>query len=218
MRNTEKDEIEMAAKREAMITEGFRLFSENGIEPVSMQQIADASRIGVATVYRYFSTKLSLVVEIGTKKWEEFGEHVMSVRASRNVDAMSAAEELGFYLDFYIDLYQNHKDLLRFNQDFNNYVRHERASAEELAPYISAVSAFGRMFHNVYEKGKHDGTIRTELSEDKMFAATSHIMLAVAVRYAQGLVYLAENENDRTEEYTLLKNMILREYVVGYDK
>ena len=214
MRNIEKDELEMAAKREAMLKEGFRLFSEKGIEPVTMQQIADASRIGVATVYRYYLNKLSLVIAIGKQKWDEYGEYVLKVRTERNADAMSAAEELAFYLDFYIDLYQNHKDLLCFNQDFNNFVKHERATAEELMPYLSAIGAFRKMFNSVYEKGKRDGTIRTDLPEDKMFAATSHIMMAVGVRYAQGLVYLADNESDRTEEYTMLRNMILREYVV----
>lgn len=214
MRNIEKDEIEMAAKREAMMKEGFRLFSEKGIEPVTMQQIADASGIGVATVYRYYTNKLSLVVAIGKQKWDEYSEYVLKERAERGADAMTAAEELAFYLDFYIDLYQNHKDLLCFNQDFNNFVKHERASAEDLMPYLSAIGAFRTMFNAVYEKGKRDGTIRTDLPEDKMFAATSHIMMAVGVRYAQGLVYLADNESDRTEEYTLLRNMILREYVV----
>ncbi len=46
-----------------------------------------------------------------------------------------------------------------------------------------------------------------------MFAATCHIMLAVAVRYAQGLLFASESEADRTGEYELLKRMILREYV-----
>ena len=41
-------------------------------------------------------------------------------------------------------------------------------------------------------------------------------MLAVAVRYAQGLVYLAQNEEDQTEELYLLKQMILREFVVEH--
>ena len=126
---------------------------------------------------------------------------------------MTAAEELAFYLDLYIVLYSEHKDLLRFNQNFNNYVRHEGATKEQLLPYLRAIGAFAGMFHGVYEKGKTDGTIRTDLPEEKMFAATSHIMLAVAVRYAQGLIYAAEHEEDRTEEYELLKRMILREYV-----
>ena len=213
MRNLEKDEIEMAARREAMLTEGFRLFSEKGIEAVSMQDVANACNLGIATLYRYYNTKLHLVIDIGTKKWEEYTQYIMNCREEKEVDHMTAAEELDFYLGFYLDLYQNHKDLLRFNQNFNNYVQHEGASEDQLLPYFRAIAVIGRLFHELYEKGKQDGTIRTDLPEDKMFAATSHIMLAVAVRYAQGLLYSA-GEADRTEEYLMLKNMILREYVV----
>ena len=100
-----------------------------------------------------------------------------------------------------------------FNQNFNNYVQHEGATPEQLKPYLNAISTFAAMFHLVYEKGKADKTIDTTLPEKKMFAATSHIMIAVAVRYAQGLVYASEREEDRTEEYELLKQMILRRFV-----
>lgn len=215
MRNLEKDEIEMTARRETMLSEGFRLFSEKGIEAVPMQEIAKACGLGIATLYRYYNTKLSLVIAIGTRKWEQFGEYVEKRRADADTVHMTAARELELYLDCYIELYRNHKDLLRFNQDFNNFVQHEGATPEQLRGYLEAIGAFAQMFHGLYEKGKIDKTISTDLPEEKMFAATSHIMLAVAVRYAQGLVYAAENEADRTEEYELLKRMILREYVTA---
>jgi len=214
MRNLEKDEIEMTARRQSMLREGFRLFAEKGIELVAMQEIANACGVGIATLYRYYNTKSALVVDIATRKWEEYAEHVRKERVKRNASAMTAAESFTFYLDFYLDLYKNHKDLLRFNQNFNNYVSHERIPVEQLTPYLQSISGFAEMFHGIYEKGKNDGTIKTDLPEEKMFAATSHIMLAVAVRYAQGLLYASENEEDRTEEYELLNRMILREYVV----
>ena len=215
MRNLEKDEIEMAARREAMLAEGFRLFAEKGIESVTMLEVAKACRLGVATLYRYYNTKLALVLDIGTRKWQEYAQYVQKCRKERNTESLTAAEEMEFYLGFYIDLYKNHKDLLRFNQNFNNYVQQEGASSEQLGPYISAIGEISRMFHEVYEKGRRDGTIRTDLPEDKMFAATSHIMLAVGVRYAQGLLYSADDETDRTKEYELLKKMILREFVAA---
>lgn len=214
-RNLEKDEIEMAARRERMLETGFRIFAEKGIEPVTMQEIADACGLGIATLYRYFNTKLALVLAIGVRKWEEYGEYAKERRAQKHADDMTAAEELEFYLDFYIDLYQNHKDLLRFNQSFNNYVRHEGATGEHLRPYIDSINRLADFFHGVYEKGKRDGTIRTDQPEDKMFASTSHIMLAVAVRYAQGLLFSAEHEEDRTEEFQMLKRLLLREYVTA---
>ena len=67
------------------------------------------------------------------------------------------------------------------------------------------------MFGELYEQAKRDGTMRTDLSQEKMFASTSHIMLAVAVRYAQGLLYSADDEADRTEEMEMLRRMIVRE-------
>ncbi len=213
MRNIEKDEMEMAARREAMLYEGFRLFAEKGIEPVKMQEVADACNVGIATLYRYYNTKLSLVIAIGVRQWENFGTYVEQIYLEKNAAAMTAAEELEVYLDCYIELYRHHKALLRFNQNFNNYVQHEGAAKEQMAPYFAAVDRFAKMFARLYEKGKRDGTLDTSLPEEKMFAATSHIMLAVAVRYAQGLLYSADNEEDRTEEYELLKRMILREYV-----
>ena len=214
MRNAAKDEIEMAARREAMLREGFRLFAEKGIEPVSMQEVADACKLGVATLYRYYNTKLALVIAIGTRQWADYRDHARELWQERDM-SMTAAQDLERYLDFYVDLYQNFPDLLRFNQNFNNYVRHEGVTPEQLRPYLDAVGALGSFAPAIYEKGRRDGTIRTDVPMEKMFTATSHIMLAVAVRYAQGLLFSAEDEADRTEEFELLKRALLREYVIS---
>ncbi len=214
MRNIQKDEIEMAARRETILAESFRLFSDKGIEPVSMQEVAKACSIGVATLYRYFNTKLTLVIAVATRRWHDYGAMIKKLQAEKNVSSMTAAQELDFYLDFYIDLYQNHKDLLSFNQNFNNFVQHEGATPQQLMPYLQAIGSFEDMFRELYEKGKRDGSIRTDQPEEKMFASTSHIMLAVAVRYAQGLLFSAEREEDRSEEFMMVKNMILKEYVL----
>lgn len=215
MRNAEKDEVEMLRRREAMLAEGFRLFSEKGIEAVPMQEVAKACHLGIATLYRYYNTKLALVIAIGVRQWKDYEEYVRTQREALHSSEMTAAQELDFYLDFYIDLYRNHKDVLRFNQNFNNYVQHENTTEEQLRPYVEAIHIFARMFSALYEKGRIDGTIRTELPEEKMFASTSHIMLAVIVRYAQGLLFSGDNETDMTEEVLMVKRMILREFVVA---
>ncbi len=132
MRNQEKDVREMAERREKMLREGFRIFAEKGIEAVSMQEIAAACGVGIATLYRYYNTKLALVIAIGTRKWEEFFQEIEEEYARRGGELMNAAEELDFYLNAYILLFREHKDLLCFNQDFNGYIRHERADMEQL--------------------------------------------------------------------------------------
>ena len=43
-----------------ILEQGFELFSKEGIDNVTMNNIADKAEIGVASLYRYFSTKEEL--------------------------------------------------------------------------------------------------------------------------------------------------------------
>ncbi len=213
MRNQEKDELEMAARRELFLETGFRLFAEKGIEAVSMQEVAKACGLGVATLYRYFSTKLVFVIAAGAKMWKDYYEEIEAEYARRRGETMSAALELDFYLSMYILLYREHRDLLCFNQNFNGYIFHERATEEQLREYFLSVEPFARKFHRLYEKGRNDGTIRTDEPEQTVFNTTMHIMLAVCGRYAQGVIVRGDDPEDLARELMILKSMIMSHYV-----
>ncbi len=213
MRNLERDELEMSERRERMLETGFRIFAEKGIEAVPMQDVAQACGLGIATLYRYYRNKLAFVIAIGAKKWEEFFLEVEAEFERRGGELMNAAEELDFYLNAYILLYREHPDMLRFNQNFNGYVQHEQATDEQLKDYLRAAEPFAKKFHRVYEKGVRDGSIRTDEPEQIMFNTTMHIMLAVAGRFAQGVVIRTDDPEDLTKELMILKRMILSQYV-----
>lgn len=214
MRNLEKDEIEMARKRERMLTVGFRVFSEKTIEVATMKEIAKACGLGYKTMFRYFGTKTALVIAIGADIWKKYAVKVEEMYRARGGDAMNAAEELAFFLDCFIDLYQNHKDILRFVRNFETYIRHENVSKEDLAVYNTVVDGFARKFHAVYQKAEKDGTLKLGLPETEFFPTILYIMLSAAEKFAEGLVYQPENEKDMTRELELLKNLILRAYSV----
>ena len=213
MRNAEKDAREMKGRRDLMLETGFRVFAKKGIEGVTLQEVADACGIGIATLYRYFSTKLAFVIEIGTRKWNEYYKEVEAEFSRRGGDKMNAAEELDFYLSSYIVLYREHRDILAFNQNFNSYIIHEAATPAQLRDYMNAIEAFSVKFHKMYEKGRIDGSIATDEPERSMFVSTMHIMLAVAARFAQGVVYSDGNKADLTGELLNLKRMIMAQYV-----
>ena len=214
MRNLEKDEIEMAKKRERMLTVGFRVFSEKTIEVATMKEIAKACGLGYKTMFRYFGTKTALVIAIGADIWKKYAVKVEEMYRARGGDAMNAAEELAFFLDCFIDLYQNHKDVLRFIRNFETYIRHENVSKEDIQVYNSVVDGFARKFHAVYQKAEKDGTLKLGLPETEFFPTILYIMLSAAEKFAEGLVYQPENEKDMTRELELLKNLILRAYSV----
>ena len=214
MRNLEKDEIEMAKKRERMLTVGFRIFAEKTIEVATMKEIAKACGLGYKTMFRYFGTKTALVIAIGADIWKKYAVKVEEMYRARGGDAMNAAEELEFFLDCFLDLYQNHKDILRFIRNFETYIRHENVSKEDIQVYNSVVDGFARKFHTVYQKAEKDGTLKLGLPETEFFPTIMYIMLSASEKFAEGLVYQPENEKDMTRELELLKNLILRAYSV----
>ena len=209
MRDARKDAIEMAARRERLLEAGFRLMSARTIEAVTLQQIADEARIGIATLYRYFKAKPDLVIEIGTNIWKRYYVEGEKEYARLNGPAMNAAEELEFFLDSIIELYRSRRDVLRFNRNFDTYVQHERCTAGQMRPYNDAVAVFAKKFHTVVSKARKDGTIRIPVSEPRLFVNLLYTMLSVAGKYAEGLVYPPDGERDMTDELEAIKRMIL---------
>ena len=214
MRNAQKDAVEMAEKRARMLKCGFELFSSRAIEPVTMQEIASKSGIGIATIYRYFPTKLEFVIEIAVQRWRDFLVYVKEEDEKAHIFDKTAAEQFAHYLDYYILLYREHRDHLRFNYDFNLYVVNSGATKEQMKEFTETVSGFASQFDRIYETGKRDGTLRTDVTADELFASSAHIMLAVATRYSAGLMFHAQKVNDDCAELEMLKDMITDRFTV----
>ena len=125
---------------------------------------------------------------------------------------MTAAEMLEFYLDGFLILYREKKDLLRFNQMFNMYVDGAGIEKNALETYYGMIDNFGEYFRLIYERAKTDKTVRTDIPETEMFSTTRHLMLAAVTRYAVGLVYKPETGPDDIKELETLKAMMLAMY------
>ncbi len=211
-RNLEKDAIEMAAKNQRILESGFRIFAEKGIEKVTMNDIAEAAEIGIASLYRYYPSKPAVVLAVGAWVWDEFSKENRKKQSELQTTDQTGAEMFDFYLESFLDLYREHKDLLRFNQFFNVYLQIEDVSNEQLKGYTDIIDAVEMRFAETYRKGKEDGTLRTDMSAEEMFSVTAHLMLAAVTRYAVGLVYTVDTDIEK--ELLLLKEMMIDKFVI----
>lgn len=201
------------AKKQHILETAFALFSERGIESVTVPEIAEACGVGRATVYRYFATKMDLVVAVGTWKWETYIRAHDASLPAEILERMTGAEYLRFYLDAFLDLYRNHRDILRFNYGFNSYLQHGAGSSEQKRPYMAVAGHLAVRFHELYERGRADGTLNTQISEEEMFSSSFHIMLAAVTRYAVGLVYIPEHCVDPESELVMLEELLFSHYI-----
>ena len=212
MWSQEKIEKSVAAKKQSFLEHGFEMFSSKSIEAIRLQDVAKASGHGIATLYRYFSTKAEFALAIAEWKWGEFFRENRKRSPIHNLEDKTAADMLDFYLESFLELYRKHKALLRFNQLFNIYIRAENIDTGTVDAYRGLMQPIVEYFHVMYEKAKQDGTVRTDVSETEMLSTTIHLMLAVVTRYAVGLVYQPEGGFDAEQELEAQKRMLYREY------
>ena len=208
-----KDVSELISERRAEVVEmAFNIFAEKSIEATTMVDIAKACGFGVASVYRYFGTKSELAVAAGTKKWRDYYEEIEKIYRKTGGEKMTAAEELEFYIDSYIRLYDRHKDLLKFNSNFDMFVIHENISAEIMKPYYDSVSKFADKFHTVCEKANEDKTVRVDIPEKELFYTVMYTMLTAAAKYAAGVIYPADLSLNYKKSLLQLKAMLMSYY------
>jgi len=203
----------MVTRRENMLNAAYRLFTERSITAVTLEDIAKEAGCGKKTLLRYYDSKPGLVIAVAERQWEQFMTENRKRKPSENFDGMTAAEIFEFYLDSFLELYRNHKDLLRYNQLFNVYIRSENVDPGALNSYEDMIRNLAGQFHIVYEKAEQDHTIRTDIPEIEMFSTTLHLILAVVTRYAVGLAFMPEGF-DPLKELEFQKEAILSQYRV----
>lgn len=76
----------MAAKNQRILESAFRLFSENTIEKVKLTEVAEAAGIGIAPLYRYYPSKLDLVLAVNTWAWTNYlSQNPLSISCQRGL-------------------------------------------------------------------------------------------------------------------------------------
>ncbi len=187
----------------------FRVFVERKIEAVSMGEIAEAAGVGRATLFRCYPNKLELVIAVCTAQWKAYFDALDAYRPISSIGDIPAIDRFTFTLDSYIDMYQRHKDLLQYNDNFNHYVTHEGGDGRQLEAFHASLVSANTRFHLMYEKAKEDKTFRTDIPEDEFFRVTLHSMMATCAHYAGGFIWGAQENKDYTPELLLQKEMIL---------
>ena len=212
MRYLENVNQSITDKREIVIETAFKLFAENKIEPVTMTVVADNCNMGVASIYRYFGTKKELVIAVAAKKWREYYSELQKYYKELNVDKMTAAQELEFYIDRYIDLYNENNDLLNFNANFGIYIGSEDTTKDEMRPYNSIIDKFVNRFHMLYKKAQDDKTIRTDISERSILYNIMYTMMSALSKYSTNIIHSADQDRNYEKEICQLKDMYLEYY------
>ncbi|WP_322154285.1 helix-turn-helix domain-containing protein [Paratractidigestivibacter sp.] len=178
----------LAPRDEAVVACAADVFLARPIAEVKMTDVAEAAGVGVATLYRRFSTKTDLAVLSATLLWRRFNEQIHTLVESDGFLALGGLERLEALLASYRDAYLAHAEFMRFLDELDHLLLAEGAGAARLAVYGAEVDSFYLIFDDAYLLGRMDGSITREVDFPVFYHALAHALTSVAQKLARGAV------------------------------
>ncbi len=169
-----------------------------------MTDIADVSGIGVATLYRYFGTKIGIAIDAMTFLWDDLKNLFSGVFDSETFLSQTGIKQLQDMLKMFIVLFTAHKDFMRLLGEFDRFVIHENVPSEQLEVYEKSVINFYPIIEHAYNKGVEDGTVR-EIPEFRIYYLTfAHALTEMSKKFIDGEILPSDDFSDAEKELAML--------------
>lgn len=173
-------------QRNEILAAAYALFLEQGIETVSMRDIATACGIQRRSLYNYYSQKEDIAFDL-MKCWYKSITEMM--RFTIPPDANGYEVLCVAFHQFYEKLIEN-TDLIRYSVHFDHFFRkdyNERSFDNEIISYFTDIHDT-----SVFEKGLKDGSIKPKYKEvgreTMLTMAASVLALAQRVMFREDII------------------------------
>ena len=186
------------------------LFLKRRIADVRMTDVADAADVGVATLYRRFSTKTRLALTAGTLLWRRFNERIVGLVESDAFLGMSGADRLERMLRLYAEGYVENAGFVLFIYDLDGLLVTEGVPLDAVAAYGREVDSFYLIFADAYQLGLQDGSVAREVDFPVFYRSVAHALMGVAQKLARGEVIPSDDFSTGAQELECIVDMAVR--------
>ena len=197
---------------ERILDVAFELFATRGIEPVTMNDIAQKAKIGVASLYRYFETKEILVVRTATHVWSTRMEDVLPSLVKPKYTNSSGYSQLEVIFGLFVKLYEKQTAFLRFIYLFDAYAVREKIPKDKMSNYESRILLVKQIISVAIQKGIEDGSINEKYGKcgDALYFTLIHTFFSTAQKLAlSGNLLDMDSQMNGAKQLSLLADILL---------
>ena len=164
--------------RKALVAQvAFDVFCRYGIEGATMQRVADAAQVGVASVYRYYETKFDLALASALWVWET---KIHPLLPQNHDEAHTGFEHIRELLSVILILMDKDAEVLRFLEYFDNFVVSQHIPADRLTDYNRSLEKAKPFVIEAFQKGQRDGSIRQDRDGVEFYYVTARTLMSLA--------------------------------------
>jgi AcrR family transcriptional regulator len=198
-----------AGREDVVIEIAASLFLRNGVDAVKMTDIADASGVGVATLYRHFATKLRIALMAGTLMWRRFHAYIRKMVDSDAYAALDGMGRLSLLMGEYRNNYAAYPGLVSFLAELDHLIVTEGADEALLVAYGEEVDSFYEAFEQAYLLGLGDGSIAREVDFPVFYKTVAHAIMGGAEKISRGDVIPSDDFSRGVDELSCIVDMAL---------
>lgn len=210
MSNNQYSEEITLERRKRTIEAAYNLFLDNNLDSVTMQDIATASGIGVASVYRYHKTKTNILIEIGIAIWTNLASRLEILFSKPEFFKKSGYEQIEKLLYTFLTLYTEYSKELKFISEFDRYVIINKIGKELLSGYEKSIYNYYPIFEKSYLKGIADKSIKESTDLNLLFRTITHTLISMSQKFINGNVLPSDDFSSSDAELELIIKMILK--------
>lgn len=171
----EKERLEGVNRRKREVVEAAKLiFAEKSIEKATMQDIANKAEVGVASLYRYYSTKLDLVMEVALDYWEKDYVVVDTLLVGTGIQQTSQV------IDYFSKKFKENPEMLLFMEQFDAFISSCEKEQLPLEAYEKIVTSNNALLTGIIEKGIRDGSIRVDVKAEDIGRTCVDLLMTLA--------------------------------------
>lgn len=215
MRDPVKVAAEMSARNEKILETAFELFSEKAIEAISMNEVAVAAEIGIATLYRYYGTKQKLAFAVNEAQWKRFYKEIEKTCPLDIAPPISAKEWLNQLMEMILSMFEQNKKMLRFNYHLDSYARHKPVPEDIRKKYYEMMQPMANWYAWMRERAEEDHTIRTDLGSSEFMNSVIAPLFSTASKYALDVIWSEYGDFDAASCLRNLKEALMNYACIG---
>lgn len=203
-----------AINTDTILQISFELFSKKGIDNVVMTDVAKETKIGVASLYRYFNTKEELAVHCAVYSWQTRKDFFITKIETEDYKNKSGLEQMRQIFSMFLELFEDHHDFFRFIYYFDSYVKRLDITKEKLNQYERNIVLVQEIIVNALKKGKKDKSIKESVfkkySYSELYFTIMHSLFSLAQKLSLSEDMLYMNQTVTSSfQIKLLSDMLI---------
>jgi AcrR family transcriptional regulator len=197
------------AKAEKCLPVAGQLFYSQGIEDVKMTDIASACGLGVATLYRAFRVKKTIVIAVGTRLWHVKVQQYYELEKENEEKHLNGLESYKALFNFYQKTFQEEGNFFLFLKEFDSFCLKEKVRMEELASYEAEVLKIHSLFIDIGQRGIKDGSIRGDIDFSVTYFAYSKAMVGLCQKLiGENNILKSDLQNESIKQLQAMSDII----------